>query len=57
MFNWKKLGLVFKPHEIEGKNWLREFAQAPAVLICDDFVRVYFSCRPLRENNGQYTSY
>lgn len=57
MFRWKKLGLVFKPHEVEGKSWLREFAQAPSVLIFDEFVRVYFSCRPLPDACGQYISY
>ena len=29
-----------------GRPWLAEFAQAPATLVFDDFVRVYFSCRP-----------
>lgn len=57
MFRWKKLGRIFKPHEVEGKNWLREFAQAPSVLIFDKFVRVYFSCRPLPDERGQYISY
>lgn len=57
MFNWKKLGRVLKPQEITGRSWLREFAQAPATLIFDDFVRVYFSCRPNRDENGQYVSY
>jgi len=57
MFTWKKLGRVFNPAEIEGKSWLHEFAQAPSVLVFDDFVRVYFSCRPLPDANGQYVSY
>jgi predicted GH43/DUF377 family glycosyl hydrolase len=57
VFRWKKRGLVFKPHEIEGRSWLREFAQAPSVLIFNEFVRVYFSCRPLPDERGQYTSY
>jgi hypothetical protein len=57
MFIWKKLGRIFNPLEIKNKNWLREFAQAPSAIIFDDFVRVYFSCRPLREKNGQYISY
>ncbi|MGE0567038.1 MAG: glycosylase [Bacteroidia bacterium] len=34
-----------------------EFAQAPSVCIHDDFVRVYFSCRPKPDSNGQYVSY
>lgn len=57
MFKWKKLGRIFNPTEVEGKYWLKEFAQAPATLIFDDFVRVYFSCRPKRDENGQFVSY
>lgn len=57
MFKWKKLGRVFNPVEIKDRPWLKEFAQAPAVLIFDDFVRVYFSCRPPADENGQYVSY
>lgn len=36
---------------------MQEFAQAPCTLIFDDIVRVYFSCRPPRDQNGQYVSY
>ena len=57
MFTWKKLGRVFNPTEIKDRAWLAAFAQAPAVLIFDDFVRVYFSCRPPADENGQYVSY
>ena len=57
MFKWKKLGKIFDPTKISDKPWMREFAQAPATLIFDDFVRVYFSCRPPRDTNGQYVSY
>ena len=57
MFTWKKLGRVFNPAEIKGKDWLNEFAQAPSVLQFDNFIRVYFSCRPLPDANGQYVSY
>ena len=35
---------------------MREYSQAPSVLIFDQFIRVYFSCRPL-PNNGKYVSY
>lgn len=51
------MGKVFDPTEIKNRSWLKEFAQAPAVLIFDDFVRVYFSCRPPANENGQYVSY
>ncbi len=56
-FKWKKLGKVFDPTKIEGIDWMKEFAQAPSVLIFEKFVRVYFSCRPLPDKNGQYVSY
>lgn len=57
MFQWKKLGKVFTPQEISGRPWLKEFSQAPATLIFDDFVRIYFSCRPPADKNGLYVSY
>jgi len=57
MFQWKKLGKVFTPQDVAGRAWLKEFAQAPATLVFDDFVRVYFSCRPPADGNGQYVSY
>jgi hypothetical protein len=57
MFTWQKMGRVFNPVEVKDRSWLKEFAQAPCVLIFDDFVRVYFSCRPPADANGQYVSY
>lgn len=57
MFKWKKLGRVFNPKEVKDRPWLKEFAQAPSSLIFDDFVRVYFSCRPPADAQGQYVSY
>lgn len=57
MFTWQKLGRVFNPVEIKDRNWLKEFAQAPSVLIFDEFIRVYFSCRPPADEKGQYVSY
>lgn len=57
MFKWKKLGRVFNPAEITNRDWLKEFAQAPATLIFENFVRVYFSCRPHCDEDGQYVSY
>lgn len=56
-FRWRKLGKVFDPLTVTGRSWLKEFAQAPSTLIFDDFVRVYFSCRPPPDENGQYVSY
>ena len=57
MFQWKKLGLIFNPQEVTDRYWLKEFAQAPSVLIFDNFIRVYFSCRPSPDENGQYVSH
>ena len=57
MFHWKKLGKVFDPKSVVRRPWLKEFAQAPATLLLDDVVRVYFSCRPPADANGQYVSY
>lgn len=57
MFKWQKLGKVFDPRQVTDRPWLREFAQAPATLVFDDHVRVYFSCRPEADNDGQYVSY
>lgn len=54
---WNKLGRVFVPQAVTGRPWLQDFAQAPATLVFDDFVRVYFSCRPKPDENGQYVSY
>jgi len=47
---------VFDPAAIERAEWMNEFAQAPATLVFDTFVRVYFSCRPKADANGQYVS-
>ncbi|RTL57212.1 MAG: glycosylase [Sphingobacteriales bacterium] len=57
MFQWEKRGRIFNPAEVSQKPWLKEFAQAPASLIYDNFVRVYFSCRPPADERGQYVSY
>jgi len=57
MFSWKKLGRVFTPQAVGNRPWLKEFAQAPSALVFDDFVRIYFSCRPPADTNGQYVSY
>lgn len=57
MFRWRKLGRVFNPLDVKNKTWLKEFAQAPYTLMFDDFVRVYFCCRPMADEHGQYASY
>ncbi len=57
MFSWRKLGRIFNPVDVKGKFWLNEYAQAPATLIFDNFVRVYFSCRSKRDELGRTISY
>lgn len=56
MFTWRKLGHVFDPTAIAHADWMNEFAQGPATLVQDSVVRVYFSCRPPADGNGQYVS-
>jgi hypothetical protein len=58
VFRWEKLGHIFDPARFpERPSWMYEFAQAPCVLLYDDRVRVYFSCRPPREPDGKSRSY
>lgn len=58
MFKWKKKGLLFNPIEINDRpEWMNEFAQAPNAIIFDDFVRVFFCCRPKPDENRQFVSY
>lgn len=57
-FKWEKKGRIFNPAELDERPvWMNEFAQAPSTLVFEDFVRVYFSCRPKSEASGQYVSY
>lgn len=55
-FTWEKLGRMFNPSDVKDRPWLREFSQAPTVLICGDVIRVYFACRPSPDRSGQYVS-
>lgn len=57
MYRWTKLGKVFTPQAVTGRDWMTEFAQAPASLLFDDYLRIYFSCRPAADANNQYVSY
>ena len=57
MFVWDKLGRIFNPQDVQGLDWMKEYAQAPCSLVFKDFVRVYFSCRPFPDDNAQYKSY
>jgi sucrose-6-phosphate hydrolase SacC (GH32 family) len=55
MFKWKKLGRIFNPMELKNESWMKEYAQAPSVLILEHCIRVFFSSRGNPEN-GQYVS-
>jgi hypothetical protein len=57
MFIWRKLGRVFDPGAVAGRPWLHAFAQAPASLQRDGALRMYFSCRPPADAEGQFVSY
>jgi len=42
--NWQKHGLIFRPTgEVD---WMKTHAQVPTPLVCEGFIRVYFSSRP-----------
>jgi hypothetical protein len=41
MFEWKTLAKVFTPQEVEGRSWLKEFAQAPATLVFELRARLF----------------
>lgn len=52
--NWIKKGQVFAAN---GQYpWMHHYAQVPTVLELSDRLRVYFTCRPEREPNGNITS-
>lgn len=57
MFEWIKQGRVFDPRQHPGRPWMHEFAQAPATLVLEEVVRVYFSCRPPPDAQGRYVSH
>lgn len=44
---WQKKGLLFLPSKAGG--WMKTHAQVPTPLVCDGFIRVYFSSRPERK--------
>ena len=56
MYKWKKLGRIFNPVDIADKSWMQEFAQAPSVVVFEDYVRIYFSSRPKPDEAGMYVS-
>ncbi len=56
---WKKLGQVFDPTKWNDgikRDWMKSHSQSVSTLIKDDCVRVYFACRPEREDDGEMSS-
>ena len=54
---WRKLGKVFDPRQHKLPDGCFEFAQSPQALVCDEFVRVYFSTRSVDEGSGKWLSH
>jgi len=54
MFQWIKKGKIFDPRE--RFDWMYEYAQNPNALLLEDRIRVYFTCRPKRSEDGSCTS-
>ncbi|MBB3120850.1 hypothetical protein [Pseudoduganella violacea] len=54
---WTKLGKIFDPGQHQLPNHCLQFAQSPQALVCDDFVRIYFSTRAVDPANGKYLSH
>jgi predicted GH43/DUF377 family glycosyl hydrolase len=57
---WKKLGQIFNPQSWNDgveRDWMFSHSQCASALVFDNFIRVYFSCRPKNDEEGQATSY
>lgn len=53
---WEPLGKIFDPTEHALPHGCREFAQSPQALVCDDYVRIYFSTRSV-DASGKFLSH
>ena len=53
-FQWEKKGLIFVPDR--RYEWMQTHAQNPTVLILEDRLRVYFTCRPKKDKDGNFAS-
>lgn len=54
---WRKIGRIFNPEEHGLPDGCVGFAQSPQALVCDDFVRIYFSTRMMDPSCGKYLSH
>jgi hypothetical protein len=51
------MGLIFDPKLYGNRpEWMESYAQAPNVIIYDNFVRVFFCCRPAPDERNQFVS-
>ena len=54
ILNWRKLGHVFVA---DGRySWMQQFGQVPTAMRLENCIRVYFSCRPQPDANGDFVS-
>ena len=56
MFMRRSVSTLFGPTFLGKQSWMMSHAQAPATLVLDDRVRVYFSTRGAPESSGDFTS-
>jgi len=56
MFKWKKLGQIFSPQDVNDgyeREWMKEYAQCTSTVVFENFIRIYFSCRPYKDSDGE----
>ncbi len=53
---WQRHGKIFDPTEHRLPAGCTQFAQSPQALVCDDFVRIYFSTRAV-DTTGKFLSH
>lgn len=53
---WRRLGRIFDPADVELLDGQCGYAQSPQALVCDGFVRIYFSTRT-RDRHGMFVSH
>ena len=53
---WVKHGRIFDPTQHALPNGCKQYAQSPQALLCDDFVRIYFSTRAV-DKSGKFLSH
>ncbi|QDV86085.1 hypothetical protein [Planctomycetes bacterium TBK1r] len=54
---WRKRGRLFDPTDYDLPADCTEFAQSPQALVCDGFVRIYFSSRRRDADSGKFLSH